>query len=245
MSNILNDIVNNKISIEEGLQRLLVIANKTNNTELSKWCSNELNGYDNFSDLPNYRIVCNRNVVYSGINGSLQVTNTPIGLGYLTEDVISKIAEVGLFENIRQIENYNDLKKSMYKDLTFLAGEIYKNTNNGFGGVQCTSVSQVIPYSVYSSIYSNVKTRVINLICAYETAKINLDGLDIKKDEIKALKEQNNEIFKTVISEGVIYTFPPKQKKIMWNIIIPILTAIIGSVISGIVTYLITNALFK
>lgn len=45
MSKILNDITINSISLSECLQRLLVIANKIDNNDLTVWCSQELNGY--------------------------------------------------------------------------------------------------------------------------------------------------------------------------------------------------------
>lgn len=45
MSKILNDITINSISLSECLQRLLVIANKIDNNDLTVWCLQELNGY--------------------------------------------------------------------------------------------------------------------------------------------------------------------------------------------------------
>lgn len=45
MSKILNDITINSISLSECLQRLLVIANKIDNNDLTVWCSQELNSY--------------------------------------------------------------------------------------------------------------------------------------------------------------------------------------------------------
>lgn len=241
MSRFLNDVSSNKISIEEGLQRLLIIANKTGNVELSKWCICELNGYNKYDELPEYRKFKDRNIVYSGINGAYQVNNVPLGPGYLSEDKLKKIENVGLFENIAKVEENMSLKETIFKDLTFLASEVYSNTNDGLIGVSCTSIRQLIPNSFYSSIYSNVKTRIINLLCLYEGAKINIDKLDIKHNQIEVIKEKNSEIYKKIVYEGTVYIFVPKEKKILWNIIVPILTA----VISGALVYLITNVWLK
>lgn len=241
MSRFLNDVSSNKISIEEGLQRLLIIANKTGNVELSKWCICELNGYNKYDELPEYRKFKDRNIVYSGINGAYQVNNVPLGPGYLSEDKLKKIENVGLFENIAKVEENMSLKETIFKDLTFLASEVYSNTNDGLIGVSCTSIRQLIPNSFYSSIYSNVKTRIINLLCLYEGAKINIDKLDIKHNQIEVIKEKNSEIYKKIVYEGTAYIFVPKEKKILWNIIVPILTA----VISGALVYLITNVWLK
>ena len=245
MSNFLNDISSNKISIEEGLQRLLIIANKTGNEELSAWCVHELNGYDRYDELPEYRKFVNRNIMYSGINGGFQVNNAPIGPGFLSEDTLKKVEKMGLFENIAKVEENMHIKESLYRDLTPLASEVYSNTTDGLFGVSCTSIRQLIPNSLYSSVYSNVKTRIINLLCSYESAKVDIDKLDIKFEQITLIKEKNSEIYKTIVSEGAIYTFVPKEKKIMWNIIIPIITSILSSIISGVIVYLFTNVWFK
>ncbi len=55
MSKLLDKLINNEISLKEGLERLLVVANKTNNSIVVKWCLCELNGYENDDDLPDYR----------------------------------------------------------------------------------------------------------------------------------------------------------------------------------------------
>mgnify|MGYP003298892109 CR=1 FL=1 len=91
MSNLLDDLVINKITLEEVLQRLLIVANRMDNKELAKWCTSELNGYEKYDDLPEYRKCKSRNIVYSGINGRLQITNQPLGPGYLKSETISKI----------------------------------------------------------------------------------------------------------------------------------------------------------
>lgn len=241
MSIFLTDIVSNKISIEEGLQRLLVIANATNNTELIKWCSNELNGYNKFEGLPTYRKAICRDIRYTGINGAYKITDMPIGPGFLSESTLSQIEMVGVFDNIAKVEEYKDVKKMIYRDITYLACEIYDNTDKEMDGVKCTSIRQLIPSGVYSSVYSNVKTRVINLLCAFESAKVDIDKLDIAKGCVLAIKEKNSDIYKTVVDKGDYYTFVPKNKKIVWNVLIPILT----SIVSGLVVYFISNICTK
>ncbi|MGI6210073.1 MAG: hypothetical protein ACOYIM_00065 [Bacilli bacterium] len=241
MSKFLNDIVLNKITVEEGLQRLLVIANRTNNKEVASWCMKELNGYEKLEELPDYRKIENLRIVYSGINGKFQVNNASITPGFLSKETLSKIKIVGIFENVAKIEENKTSKETFYIDLTWLAGEVYKNTNKGFGGVNCTSIRQEIPSNVYSSVYSNVKTRVINLLCSYESAQIDIDKLDIKEEQIRDIESKSKEIYETIIIEGKLYTFAPKEKKIIWRILVPI---IIG-VASGLLVYLITKLLAK
>lgn len=51
-SQLIKDLATNKISLEEGLQRLLVISSELNNEELTSWIIGELNGYSNKVELP-------------------------------------------------------------------------------------------------------------------------------------------------------------------------------------------------
>ena len=243
MSNLLDDLVINKITLEEVLQRLLIVANRMDNKELAKWCTSELNGYEKYDDLPEYRKCKSRNIVYSGINGRLKITNQPLGPGYLKSETISKIENVGLFENISDVLKKSKSKQPLYRDMTMLAGEVYNNTFDGFIGVQCTSIRQMMSQDLYSDVYSSVKTRVINLLCSFEKAKIKLNKVDLKINYRNANTiTENQKLYKAVIINGETYNPKfKKENKILWRIIVPIITAV-GS---GILVYLITNIWMK
>ena len=239
MSRILDDIVSNKTSLEVALQRLLVIANKTQNKEISKWCIQELNGYNSKEELPKYRMFKDRSFFYSGINGAYKITDTPLGAGYLSNETLSKIENVYILDNFKTIEEKTISRKDSFKDFTYLAPEVLENTNDGLFGVQCTSIKQLIPYNFYSFIYSNVKTRIINLLCFYENNGINLDKFDISKNKINRIKKNDKGLYSTVILKGEEYDFKKIGSSIVWNIIVPIITGII----TGVIVYFITAKL--
>lgn len=223
MSKILNDITTDSISLSECLQRLLVIANKTDNKELADWCSKELNGYKNITDLPDYRKFKSTRILYSGINGRFQVTNQPMQPGYLSAKTIKELEDINLFENIVDVEKRKDLDEVFSRDLTFLASEVYKNTKDEYLGigVQCTSITQPIPQQFYTEIFTAVKTRIINLLCSFEKMNIDLDNLDINIKRNSTI--ENEKIFNQIIVEGNTYSPNKKEKKILWNILIPII----------------------
>ncbi|MGC6653550.1 hypothetical protein ACP0G4_28845, partial [Escherichia coli] len=51
-SQLIKDITTNQISLEEGLQRLLIITDSLENKPLKDWILNELNGYGDVESLP-------------------------------------------------------------------------------------------------------------------------------------------------------------------------------------------------
>lgn len=239
MSKILNEITTDSISLSECLQRLLVIANKTDNKDLASWCLKELNGYKNDDDLPEYRKCKSRHILYSGINGRYQITNQPLQPGYLSEETLKSVENVSLFENIIDVEKRKDLEEPVYRDLTPLSGEVYKNTTNGFSGVNCISIHQMISQEFYTEIYIAVKTRIINLLCSFEKAGIDLDSSDIELKKDSQL--ENEKIYNQIIVEGDTYIPEKKEKKVLWNIFIPIITGVVSAIIAGVLIYFITN----
>lgn len=240
MSKILNEIATNSISLNECLQRLLIISNKTGNQELSDWCMKELMGYKSKEKLPEYRKFKSLNILYSGINGRFQITNQPLQPGYLKDETLKQLEPVSLYESIAEIEKRKDEESPLSRDITFLSGEVFRNTKDEYTGmgVQCTSIRQVIPQQFYGEIYSAVKTRIINLLCYYESKNVDLDNLDVS---IKSDEEENVKVFNQIVLEGQSFASQKKEKKILWNVLIPIFTAIAGGVISGVLVYLITN----
>lgn len=245
MSKILNDITTNSISLSECLQRLLVIANKIDNNDLAIWCSQELNGYKKTDELPEYRRFKSMNIIYSGINGRYKITNQPMQPGYLSSKTLESLEDISLTENIVDVEKRKDCEDTFSRDLTFLAPEVYKNTKDEFLGigVQCTSIQQVIPQQFYTEIYTAVKTRIINLLCSFEKMNIDLDNLDVtlRKDT----KIENDKIYNQIIVEGNTYTPEKKEKKVLWNVLIPIITGIISAIVGGVLVYFITNVWIK
>lgn len=243
MSKILNEITTNSISISECLQRLLVIANKTDNKDLANWCLKELNGYNDSDDLPDYRKCKSRHILYTGINGLYRITNQPLQPGYLSEETLKSVEDVSLFENIIDVEKRKDLEEPVYRDLTPLAGEVYKNTCNGFSGVNCVSIHQMISQEFYTKIYIAVKTRIINLLCSFENAGIDLDSSDIELRKDRQI--ENDKIYNQIIVEGNTYIPEKKKKKILWNILIPTITGVVSAIVGGVLVYLITNVWMK
>lgn len=66
-SKIITELAEEKISVGSGLMRLLVIVDSLNNKEFQSWILNELNGYKDSSQLPEYRKNLTTLIKYTGI----------------------------------------------------------------------------------------------------------------------------------------------------------------------------------
>ncbi|WP_157051876.1 hypothetical protein [Companilactobacillus kimchiensis] len=74
-SQLIKNIVQQSISIEEGLERLLVISYPLDDQDIKTWIIHELKGYSKTNRIPSYRQNPNYEIKYSGINGSFKVEN--------------------------------------------------------------------------------------------------------------------------------------------------------------------------
>jgi len=187
-SQLIKDITINKISIEEGLQRLLLISSELNNEELMKWILGELNGYKDGDSLPEYRKNIGSQLQYSGINGSYRVKNQILQKSFLPKELQKIIEETSIRTSIRGIEKIIDNKDAVGLDLTFAAGYVFKTT-----GIQCLKISQVYDRISLDEIIANVKNKLIIILLSLEKEFGKLDGLDINVETITNKQFENIE----------------------------------------------------
>lgn len=190
-SKILKELANNQVSIEVALSRLLIIATDIGNTELFEWANNELNGYEKFDSLPEYRKINAPFIRYSGINGSFKITNQPMPLTWFTQKTRDSLNPVGIFESIATIESILNEKEIQprVRDLTFLAGEIYDTM-----GVSCFKISQIIDVSYYREILNKIRGKLLNIFIELDHAFGNLDDLDVDSSDEGKVEQINQKI---------------------------------------------------
>lgn len=235
-SKIIIDIVEDRVDLMVSLNRLLVLAKDVKNNKLSKWAISELNGYKPDEDLPEYRIAESRYIQYSGINGRLQVKNQPLPLGMIKTEMYDELEKVKVRDGIKTIIDYQN--DDTYRDLTFLASEVFESSG---GHIQCVSIRQLIPASIYKGIYSEVKSKLLLAFCELERKYGCLDELviDVSKQKNDIIEKNNEELNHVVLNVNLPELVTEKKErwyeKIAWNIVIPIITGIIGAVAAAVI----------
>ncbi|MDR2976286.1 MAG: hypothetical protein LBV19_03150 [Streptococcaceae bacterium] len=178
-SQLIKDIATNKITLEEGLQRLLVISYSLENESLQAWIASELNGYPDIKKLPGYRKKISNKIFYTGINGSYKVTNVPLPTNFIPEELRDVLEETCILDGVKSIEETIQTDSKVGRDLTDMAGFIYQKV-----GVTCVSIIQEYSISSYQKVISNVKNKLILILLDLEKAFGNLDNLDIDVEKI-------------------------------------------------------------
>ena len=236
-SQIIKDIVESNVSLEQSLTRLYVIAGDLNNTQLAQWVALELNGYKKDASVPEYRKKHGYFLAYSGINAQYQVTNIPLPKDFLSPEVVEAISNITFYDGIRSIEQIAASEKGATRDFSELAGEVSNATK---GGVMCTSIAQAIPASIFQSICTEVRLRIIVALTELEKEYGCLDdlGIDISDRNPKQIQAKNDKLNQIVFNVNL--PSPPGQKatwysKIAWNIVIPIVVGVLCTVITALV----------
>lgn len=194
-SKLIKDLATNKISIEEILQRMLIITNDLNISEIKEWIISELNGYSDIETLPDYRKNVANIIMYSGINGALQMKNQPLSIHSFPEECRDTIRSPKIMESISTIEKTLENEDIVGIDLTSFAKIIYN-----FTGIKCYKIFQEYSLTTYSEIISNVKNKSLLMLLELEKEFGNLDDLDIEidnitEDKVKNIKDNFSSIF--------------------------------------------------
>ena len=237
-SQIIKDIVEGHVSLEQSLNRLYILANDVNNQQLAEWAQKELNGYNTSDALPDYRCAKSFHFKYSGINGGFQVTKIPLPLEFLETDTLEKQSKVIIYDGIRYVEELSNSNNMPVRNMSFLAGEIAEKTDNM---VSCISIYQEIPQSIPQGICAAVKNKMLIALLELEKRYGNLDslGIDISERNNVQIEADNEALNRSVFNISLPSTLSEKSQpwysKIAWNIVFPIITAIIGAVVAAII----------
>ena len=242
-SHIIIELIDDLVPLNKSLTRLLVLAKDVDNKALYSWASKELKGYDKDIDsLPDYRICQSVDFMYSGFNKNVQVTKVPLPKSWFPEEILSKISTAYLYEGIKTIEELKNSERPSVINYTELAGYISEQSD---GLISCTSIYGNVPKSALEKIIDSVKERALLALIEMEKKYGVLDELfiDISNEKKSEIDYNNKELNRMVLNINV-----PNQmgkdsvpSKIAWNIIVPILTAVGSSII----TYIVTQFLFK
>ncbi len=157
----LDELINDAVSLERSLYRALLRAKQNDNKPLQTWIKNELNGYAEDDDIPEYRKITSLDFQYSGLNLRMQVNKVPLPAGLIRDELMDSLSHIEYRNGIREIETFSEAGEIVYIDRTFLAGEISKNSG---GAIQCISISQLLPASFFHSMTAAIKEHLIEAL---------------------------------------------------------------------------------
>lgn len=200
-SQLIKDLVQNKISLESALLRLKVITSDMGNRELQCWINNEINGYKDDDEIPIYRQHPSYIIRYSGINASFKVTQAPLSESFFDEWVREMVESRSVNLGIANIEHSLESESELVYNLINLAPMVLKNSG---GMITCTSIRQIINPISLVDILSSIKYKIIDILIALEKKFGVLDELDVNVSLISSdnLEKLNSSITNCIYYDG-------------------------------------------
>lgn len=201
LSQIQDAAIDSSVDLPTLLRKCKVLAARLGNDDFKKWIDNELSGYENKEDLPEYRVLrVNSKGHFSGAfrtsirNGDIPLLCLPeklrkdLGRSYLIQPVAAIASLVNKNESASLCEPWSpDLVSCFGKD-------IYAN-------MVCMQAWKVIPASQLVAVLDTIRTRVLNF--ALEIEIQNPDAGEIMANEKPVPQETVQQIFNTYITGDV------------------------------------------
>lgn len=78
-------------------------------------------------------------------------------------------------------------------DRSYLAGEVYKHTDDGVNGIHCFSIQQIVPVAQFSRIINSITNIALNTLLELDKVYGKLDDLDIGSERIG--KKEKTDLF--------------------------------------------------
>lgn len=202
-SQILKDLVSGDNNLESVLLRLKIILSDLENEEINNWIDSEIQGYENFEDIPPYRILQGRPmgtyILGSPFNG-LKHTNSQVPIGHLPKDVRDSLLTLHLTDGLLGIKSLIESDGTIGKSVTTeFCHSISKE------GLFITGMNVIFSVNQIQGVIANIKNKLMNILLKIEKEFGNLDSLDTFAEETdtQALQSIEQYIINVIFDESI------------------------------------------
>ena len=157
------DLLDDNMSLSAILRKAKVLASQLASDELASWVGQELDGYKDAKDLPDYRLL---HTFVSGdwTNGRWMVRNRGVPLFSIKDDDLRKLLTTfPVFEGIRTVEQFAELKEDQHltvsPDVTALV-----NMQVGEGGYGYFQLYYMFGAHDFEQILDTVRNRLLDFV---------------------------------------------------------------------------------
>lgn len=186
---LINDLVDYNKSLTNTLRKAKILASKSNIPEMSLWIKNELEGYNEKEQIPEYRKQDATNLGFlRGPFGS-QMRNVAIPVYNLPES-IKEFAETCIIgESIGQLESLISSEGEVYNrkwPAEYLM--IARNYIHLSGGFVLDDITQPLSKAVFAGIIDNVKNKLLDFLLEIDHDNIDLEGITMNSDKHEKIR---------------------------------------------------------
>jgi hypothetical protein len=205
ISDIINELLDYGAPISGALLKTKVLAARIHNNGLLEWVNGELNGYEEQTILPAYRITSG---ILSGnyMNGQWKYSDTAMPISHLTKKESENLTEITIRDSLSSVEDLI-IKKGIKISVSSQQKTYLEQTIRGIGNpyFQILNVHLDIPASFFTNIIAIVRSKLLDFMLEVE----NQFGHQTEIDDLKSKNALITQIMNTTINsngDGVIIT---------------------------------------
>lgn len=163
------DALDSKVSVSDALRKCVALGGRAHSEELRTWASQELRGYAEDDELPDYRVIQAPIALEAALMGGI-VSNQPISASQLPDIVQEKVSEtLKIQHSVAEIDDFANNAAARGEAAKFSlpkGAEIarYMNHKSGDPSQQITSIYWMVSPSTLRGIVDQVRTRLVELV---------------------------------------------------------------------------------
>jgi hypothetical protein len=189
ISDIIEILSDDAKSLVTPLLKVKVLATRIGNEELLKWVNNELEGYENRADLPDYRVAAatpRANLQ----QGYARKNKVVLPISYFDEELVNQLVEYPFYQGVKALESIADGKSG--DTIVKQFGDDFSAVLTAMGakkGLPVRIVDAWTEVHVSAAIHSLsvIRTKLLELLLELEKNFPNIDE-DVKADKIDKAK---------------------------------------------------------
>ncbi|SFN06142.1 hypothetical protein SAMN05421594_0730 [Chryseobacterium oleae] len=197
ISQIVNELIDDKSSLNGALLKTKVLASRIGNQQLLKWTNAELSGYNNLDDLPEYRKNIWNALKGNVLNGNMKYTDYEIPTMNLDNEFEESLRNtnfpdsISALESLLQLDGGGHLGTPLRREIVHMLEENWKAMGNPY--LSIISCNKIISQSSIVAIISSVRSKLLDFMLAIETEfgeSVEIKDLKSKNDEITSIMHQ-------------------------------------------------------
>lgn len=157
------DILDHKIPLSDILRKAKVLASELSSEDLASWVDQELNGYRENSELPDYRLLTT-SASGTWTNGYYMTRNHGVPLLSIDNENLSKcLTTFSVFQGIRSVEQFSQLPEDRCFEID-PDTTTYVNIQVGKGGYGYSELHYTVSAHNFEQILDTVRNRLLDFV---------------------------------------------------------------------------------
>jgi YD repeat-containing protein len=211
INSIQEDILNPNVKLSNILLKAKVLAYQLENDEFKQWIRQEINGYEDEDNIPNYRFIPTNSYGYM-TNGYTTATHIPISTFSLPDWLRDQVQVVKFNHGVRSIEEISATMKEVSFDWPAeWLGILNQTTTNSF---QYLQARRPVSSALFTQMLDVIRSKLQDFV-------LEISGLHWRVGQPAPPSEQISHIFNITIANsaqgGSMSTFDQRGQQVQYQ----------------------------